>query len=271
MLPKPRHLGPDYAAWFKDPDVVTCYPNRPPYPAEVFDLLASLAVDRPRVVLDVGCGTGDVARPLAPRVERVDAVDFSAAMIAKAKELPGGDDPRIRWIVGPVEEAPLAPPYALITAGESLHWLAWEVVFPRFVRALAPSGALAIVERDWDRAPGLRDRLVPIFRRYGANRDFRPYDLIEELERRDLFGKRGDVRTKPVPWQPTVDEFLACRHSQNSFARFQMGPTADEFDRAIRDALDALVREGQIAIRHGRLALEVDARVVWGKPLAGRS
>ena len=44
MLPKPRHLSPEYAAAFTDPSVVAAYPNRPPYPPEAIEFLASLAV-----------------------------------------------------------------------------------------------------------------------------------------------------------------------------------------------------------------------------------
>ena len=46
-----------------------------------------------------------------------------------------------------METAPLDPPYALVTAGESLHWMAWEVVLPRFAAALVPGGLLAIADR----------------------------------------------------------------------------------------------------------------------------
>src|SRR5215468_8532737 len=98
MLPKPPTWSGEYGAWFKDPGVVAAYHRRPPYPAEVFELLAALAVDDPRAVLDVGAGTGDVARRLAPLVARVDAVDFSPGMIEKGKTLPGGDHPNLRWI-----------------------------------------------------------------------------------------------------------------------------------------------------------------------------
>src|SRR5690348_17658299 len=43
------------------------------------------------------------------------------------------------------EQAPLDPPYALITAGASLHWMAWQVVLPRIRQALTPHGMLAII------------------------------------------------------------------------------------------------------------------------------
>lgn len=40
---------------------------------------------------------------------------------------------------------PLGPPYGLVTAGSSLHWMDWEVVLPRIGRLLSPEGCLAIV------------------------------------------------------------------------------------------------------------------------------
>jgi cyclopropane fatty-acyl-phospholipid synthase-like methyltransferase len=64
-VPKPTHLSGEYGAWFKDPLVVAAYPSRPAYPAALIQALADLVVDGTRVVLDVGCGTGDLARRLA--------------------------------------------------------------------------------------------------------------------------------------------------------------------------------------------------------------
>lgn len=58
MLPKPPNWGPRYGASFSEPAVADAYPHRPPYPDEVFDVLAGLAVDEPGAVLDLGCGTG---------------------------------------------------------------------------------------------------------------------------------------------------------------------------------------------------------------------
>jgi len=44
-------------------------------------------------VLDIGCGTGFIARELADRVTHVDALDISPAMIEQGKRLPRGDAP----------------------------------------------------------------------------------------------------------------------------------------------------------------------------------
>jgi SAM-dependent methyltransferase len=271
--PKPSHWSGDYGAWFKDPQVVAAYHRRPPYPAEVIETLVGLG-GRPApapagcAILDVGAGTGDLARRLAPLVDRVDAVDFSAGMIAEGRRLPGGDHPHLRWIEAAVEEAPLTPPYALVTAGESLHWMAWEVVCPRFARALAPGGMLALVDRSWGGPPALNDRLRTIYARRSPVRDYRPADLIEELERRGLFARMGARRCAPEPWRPTIDEYVECHYSQRGFSRTHMGPvTTAAFDAEVREVLADAVREGLIEQREGRLGLSVGATVVWGRPL----
>lgn len=269
MLPKPKHLSPEYAAVFGDASVVAAYHNRPPYPREAIGFLAGLLAGRPRSVLDVGCGTGDIARPLAEYAEHLDAADISAPMIERARSLPGGEHPAIRWIRAPVEEAPLEPGYGLITAGESLHWMDWQIVLPRFAEVLYPSGFVAIVERDWERVPELRERFIPLVQRYTTNRDFRPYDLIEELETRGLFGAAGTHTTAPVAWQPTIEEYIEMRHSQNGLSRERMGETAARFDEEMRGILEDLVRDGTIERRGERLQLSVTATIVWGKPLPG--
>jgi trans-aconitate methyltransferase len=253
---------------FRDRSVAEAYPYRPPYPAALFAALADLIADEPRAVLDVGCGTGDVARPLGPRVARIDAVDASAAMIAQGRRQPGGDAANLRWIESTVEEAALAPPYALITAGESLHWLDWAVVFPRFAEALTPHGTLAIIGRDWEHTGVARERIHALINRHSTNRDFRPYNLLDELAQRGLFAQQGQRRTDLEPWHPTIAEYIECRHSQNGLSRERMGADAAVFDAALTEDLHDLARTGTIEIRDGRLMLTVAATITWGRPLA---
>jgi SAM-dependent methyltransferase len=266
---KPSHWSAEYGAWFNDQEIARAYPHRPPYPQQGVLLLVDLVTGTPRTVLDVGCGTGDLARRLAEHVDRVDAVDASAAMLAMGRQLPGGDHPRVCWQLAAAEVARLTPPYGLVTAGESLHWMDWPVVLARFADALHPGGVLAVVEREWDGPPALAARLRPIFARYGAARDFRPMDVVEEVERRGLFTRAGERQCGPERWRPTIEEYLEFRHSQRSFSRTHMGAdSAAAFDAAIRDALEDLVRAGEIGRTGRRFDLTVEARVVWGVPHA---
>jgi SAM-dependent methyltransferase len=213
VIPKPEHLSGDYGAWFKDPRLAAMYPARPPYPQACIDVLLGLIADEPRTILDIGTGTGELARRLAPHVNRVDAIDFSAAMPQLGERAEGGNAPNIHWAEGAVEDAPLDGPYALITAGESLHWMTWEVVLPRLCSVLSPRGVLALVGRTWTPSV-MHERMQPIYRQYSPVRSYEPTNLIIELEQRGLFSVRGEQRVEPTPWQPSADEYLAALHSQ---------------------------------------------------------
>jgi trans-aconitate methyltransferase len=263
MLPRPAHLTPDNAARFKDQSVVDFYPLRLPYPPEVFDILAGLITDEPRAVLDVGAGTGDIARGLVRRVERVDAVDFSAAMIAKGKTLPDGDHPRLRWIYGAVETVALDPPYALVTAGESMHWMNWEVVFPRFGDALTPGGVVAIVHRMELPAPW-QEGLDALIRQFSTMQNYQPFDLIAELEKRHLFQRMGARETAPVTSIQSIDDYIASFHSRASLSLDHM-PASDAatFDWQLRDLVSPWSKEGV-------LELQTVGSIVWGKPRRSR-
>jgi len=265
--PKPKAWERRYAEWFGDQAVVSNYRYRPPYSDEVFELLAESAGGRAAAVLDAGTGPGDVARPLARRVGRVDAVDLSPLMIEEARAREDGDRSNLTWIVGPVEEVELRGPYDLITAGDSIHWFDWQVAMPRFAELLAEHGQLALIAREWITEAPVRDALFPVYDRFGANRDFRPADPITELETRGLFEPIRRVTTKTVPWRPTLDELLGCHHSQNGFAPQAMGESAAAaFDAAIKQLFAELNRQGVVSMRDGRYHLDVQTHVVWGRP-----
>lgn len=260
MRPKPAHLGPQYAAQFQDAAIAAAYPTRPPYPAEVFERLRALLVG-PAVALDAGCGTGDIARRLAPLVDRVDAIDQSAAMIAAGQRLPGGGATNLRWSRGALEDATLDPPYGLIVAGESLHWMDWEAVMPRLRDALAPGARLAIVERVEDRSPW-SDALLALIVRYSTNREFQPYDLIDELTSRRLLTVEGQALTDAEPFQQRVADYVESIHSRNGFSRDRMTPAdAAAFDAAASALITPHATGGVVSLR-------IRAELRWGHPLA---
>ena len=198
MQPKPESFSTSYAESFKDQQIVNAYRYRPPYPDEVFTILAGLITEEPRTVLDVGTGSGDLARRLVDIVERVDAVDPSAHMIAQGKRLPNGNHPHLHWICGRVEEVPLAPPYALITDGSSIHWTAWEVAFPRFRSMLTFRGFLALIYRRTLALPWDAD-LRTVRAQFSPRPDQRRPHAIAELEARGLFQRDREQETAPVP------------------------------------------------------------------------
>jgi SAM-dependent methyltransferase len=255
--PKPLGWGDRYAAVFSDRSVVDVYHLRPSYPEQTIDELARLAGGR--AVLEAGCGLGELSRRLALRVERVDAVDVSAPMVERGRSLPGGDAPNLRWSVGRVEDAELDPPYALVVAGDSIHWLDWDRALPRFASVLGADGLLAIVHRDWLNDERVRARLRPIYERHSWNADFTPLDPATELERRGLFERQGELETS-APWRPTLDELVGVHFSTSGLARDRVrdpdGLAAD---------LSAEI-EQTLEPEDARYDLDVVARIVWGRP-----
>lgn len=259
MEPKPAHLGPEYAAQFGDAAVVAAYRHRPPYGDEAFDVLAGLLPAGGGRVLDVGCGRGDLAIPLAARGLEVDAVDPSAAMLASGRARSGADAPGLRWIHGRIEDAPLSPPYALATAGQSLHWTEWSVSLPRIASLLAPDARLAIVDRVFAETPW-HEELVALIERHSTNREYAPYVLVDELTSRGLFAEESRAETEPRVRPQALDDYVESCHSRNGFSRDRM--TA-ESARAFDDAVRALVRRHVV---DGPVRIPMSVRLVWGRP-----
>lgn len=254
--------GAHNAGRFQDQSVVDRYHLRPAYPPETFTILNELIVDEPRAVLDVGCGTGNVARPLAEYVEHIDAIDLSLPMLERAKTLPGGDSPKIRWLHGRAEDVETQPPYALVTAGESLHWMEWDVVLPRLVRVLTPHGMLAIAFVEEQPAPwseGYRQ----ISQHFTNNPTYQPFDWIAELEKERLFQQLGKRMTAPVSVSQTVADYIAAQHARSTLSLDTMtAEQATQFDMEMQALLLPFAQDGL-------LTFSVVGGIKWGKPKSG--
>lgn len=257
---KPETWNQERAESFRDADTVSAYRFRAPYPAEAFQILADLIADEPRVVLDVGCGTGEIARNLADLVDRIDAVDFSLPMIEAGKKKPNGNHPNLNWMHGKVEEVSLNPPYSLITAGMSMHWLDWGVVFSIFSQILTPNGNLAIVYNAFEKSPW-HEEVRKLRHKYRGYRGKRPLSVVEELEKARMFKRCGIKETSPIIHTQTVDAYIEQFHSRSDMARMQIGKeAATDFDAELRKILSRYIQGNTIETR-------LHAYVTWGRPL----
>lgn len=256
-VPKP-HYDTAHALRWQDADAARSYKSRPPYAPAMYDFLRTLITDAPTRVLDIGCGTGKVARGLAHLVDHIDAIDIAAEMIAEAKLLPGGDAPNITWRVGSGETAPLDAPYALIVGGESLHWMEWGVILPRFARALTPNGMLACV-RPVDEAPAIwRDGLKDIIKRHSTMQGWVPHDMLKAWDEAGLYQPIGEHVTAPVEFVQTVEEYIDAFHAMSTLTRAHIDAAA--FDAEVRALLAPHYPDGVIR-------REVAAHIAWGRPL----
>jgi SAM-dependent methyltransferase len=244
---------------FADDEVAELYRYRAPYPRGVFAILERLAVS-PRVVLDAGAGTGALARHFPPSFVRIDAVDPSGAMIACGRALPGGDDPRIRWILGRAEDAPLSPPYGLITAGASLHWMQAEVVLPRFRDALAPGAHLAILNTEKTESGDWHPQLLDVIRRYSPLKNYlEPHERVAQDAKQGLFKLVGEERTPPETQDQSVDDYIRLLGSTSTFSHVTLGSRAGAFEAECRE----------VFARHKmtRVRSQIVGYVAWVTPI----
>jgi trans-aconitate methyltransferase len=255
-------LGPaELVLAFADTDVAEAYQHRPPYPPEVFGLLAGLIADDPRRVLDIGAGEGALARPLAALADEVDALDISAAMLAAGVRRPGGMAANLRWIQGAAETADLRGPYALVTAGASVHWMAGATTLPRLAGLMTANAVLAIVAHDYHDVPWDAE-LTEIIVRHSRSPGFDPsFRSVDVLSASGLLLLAGQVSYSAQVRQ-SVDDYIEQFHSRSALARTWMPPSeAAVFDTAVRRIVEPYALGGM-------LELAVLAEVYWGRPVA---
>lgn len=102
-------------------------------------------VDHPHPlhVVDLGCGTGDLARAMKDRwpQARVIGVDRSVDMLAEA----AGPDGDVDWLEADIAAWSPDQPIDVLYSNAVLHWIPdHQVLLPRLVSWLAPGGILAV-------------------------------------------------------------------------------------------------------------------------------
>ncbi len=264
LAPKPKHLEAHYGQQFEDTSIAQSYATRPPYPDQVFEVLERLLPTGPRSLLDLGCGTGDITLGMRGRVDRIDAVDPSRAMLEVAATRPRADDVSLTWINDSAEAFVVRAPYSLVVAAESFHWMDWPIVLPKIARALGVNAWLALVRgRNLKGLPWMNElqHLIP---RYSTNQDYKPYDIVAELSTRGLFQEAGRVTTTPIAFTQSLSDYVESFHTRNGFSRERMSAdAASAFDQALTDLVLAHASDGWV---RGW----VTAEVVWGTPVSTR-
>jgi SAM-dependent methyltransferase len=144
------------------------------YPAAVIDILADVfPLTAHDLVVDLGCGTGQLTVPIARRVRAVVGMDPEPDMLRRARQTAReADVPNVSWMLGADTDLPALRgllghrAIAAVTVGQALHWMRCDEVFGSVGQLARPGGGVAVVtngtplwlqESAWSR--GLREFL----------------------------------------------------------------------------------------------------------------
>jgi SAM-dependent methyltransferase len=206
-------------------------------------------------VLDVACGTGIVARSVAPLVGpqgRVVALDLSPDMLAVARKLPAPDGAPIEWRDGDAVSLPDGP-FDVVFCQQGLQFVDDRSAAVReMTRVLAPGGrVVASVWQDLERQPVYAPMIEAEARFLGVDVPEvagRPFCLGDPDELRALFeagapsdlGRVDVVQAERRVRFPSPERFVAL----TVMAAGAVVPRLAELDEAERaELVDAVTRE----------------------------
>jgi SAM-dependent methyltransferase len=123
------------------------------YPPAVIDALVdAFALTTDDVVVDLGCGTGQLTLPLAERVRSVVAVDPEPDMLLRAR---GAARERgvanVSWMIGSDTDLPALGTVigdrrlGVVTIGQALHWMRHDELFRVVPPLIRSGGGVAVV------------------------------------------------------------------------------------------------------------------------------
>jgi SAM-dependent methyltransferase len=144
------------------------------YPSAVIGaLVGAFKLTGQDVIVDLGCGTGQLTLPMAGQVRAVIGVDVEPAMLEHARQAALDTDVRnVMWMLGAGADIPALRrllgdrSVGAVTIAQALHWMNRQDLFRAVVPLVRPGGGIAVVtngtplwlqETDWSRA--LRDFL----------------------------------------------------------------------------------------------------------------
>ena len=232
------------------------------YPTQVFkDIIDYYKLNGKGCLLDLGCGTGEIAIPLAPYFEDVVGLDPSSDMLVGAKAKAKIKKVfNIKWVKGKAEDIELSfAPIRLTTAGVSFHWMNQPVVLEKVYRMTENNGGMVVIgdtspvrgkekTEDWKmKRKELIIKYLGEERRAGdhLHKDFIPEKRpFEELIEGSPF-RTFEFKEYPYTTERNIDEIVGFLYSTSYANKRLFGDKADDFEQELRKELLELVPSGR--------------------------
>ena len=145
------------------------YDSYRPAPARALVRILKLLArtDRPRLVVDLGCGTGLSTRVWTSEADEVVGVEANGTMANRARR--ATDAPNVRYVEAYAAATGLPGGGAdVVTCAQAFHWMEPQPVLAEAARLLRPGGVFAAV--DYDVPPLVDPEVDDAFRRHFDSR-----------------------------------------------------------------------------------------------------
>lgn len=224
---------------------------RPGYPQAFFDLLVrDFHLDGSGRLLDLGCGTGQIAVPLAHHFAEVVAMDPEPEMLAEAQRVisEAGADNVTLVEGGSADLLNLMyriGRFRLVTMGSSFHWMDRETTLEVLSKMVEPGGGIVVASAGslwttgapWCQAvKNTVQRWLGEERRAGSSTYTHPLERHEAIIDRSRF---GPCRTHILPYRQewTVDQVIGNLYSTSFCSPHVLGEHRDAFQKDLRGTL----------------------------------
>ncbi len=125
--------------------------HRAGFPEELFERLPAFGIGiLGQRILDLGTGTGTLARGFARRGCTVTGLDKAGLLLEEAKRLDTRAGVQVQYLEGMAEDTGLpAGSFDVVSAGQCWHWFDRPKAAVEVRRLLAKSGRVLIAHFDW--------------------------------------------------------------------------------------------------------------------------
>lgn len=126
------------------------------FPDSIFGRLAALGIGASgNTIVDVGTGTGTLARGFALRGAKVIGIDPDDRLLDQARRLDAAAFATVEYKIGMAEAIPLPDGVAdVVSAGQCWHWFDGRKAAGEFSRITRPHGRVVVAYFSWLPLPG---------------------------------------------------------------------------------------------------------------------
>jgi trans-aconitate methyltransferase len=252
------------------------------YPPAVIDAVVdAFGLTSNDVVVDLGCGTGQLTLPIAGRVRAVVGVDPEPDMLNRARRAAAEQGiANVSWMIGADTDIPAlcallgARPAGAVTIGQALHWMDHDELFPAALPLLRPGGGVAVIANGtplWQQDSAWSRTLRRFMEQWTGTPASAPCgtDAASRQRYRDSLIAAGyDVREASVEYAGDLDldQLVGGIYSALGAGRLPAPDQRPAFAEQVRRA----VAPHQPLTEHVRVAMLLGLAPAAGRPSAAR-